>query len=242
LNSTRIRTSVKSKDHDAAIPLYTTGLAQPEKHQFKPDREEGNTLKTISEARNLVAQVEVEEVFPQSFGIYDLGEFLSAIDLATTPELTFKDQYVVITDGSGRINIKYFFSNPQHLKGAAMDKVPHLPATNVEFTLDHNTAQGLKRAGSALGHEEIVITGNGKVITLSVMDKENSTSNSYSVDVPGSSDTTDFSFVLNMGNLRMLPADYKVCISSRLISSFESINLERPITYWIALEKSSRYN
>ena len=40
---------------------------------------EGNTLKTISVARNVLSQVTVEESFPQGFGIYDLNEFLNSL-------------------------------------------------------------------------------------------------------------------------------------------------------------------
>jgi hypothetical protein len=37
----------------------------------------------------------------------------------------------------------------------------------------------------------------------------------------------------------MLPGDYKVSISSRLISNWKNNNI--PVEYFIALEKSSKY-
>jgi hypothetical protein len=42
-----------------------------------------------------------------------------------------------------------------------------------------------------------------------------------------------------IGNLKMLPGDYTVSISSKLISHFKNANL--PVEYWIALEKTSTF-
>ena len=41
---------------------------------------EGYTLQTIAEAKNLLAKAEVVENFPKGFGIYDLSEFLGVLN------------------------------------------------------------------------------------------------------------------------------------------------------------------
>ena len=41
--------------------------------------EEGNTVKTISEAKNVMSTAAIVEEFPQTFGIYDLNEFLGVL-------------------------------------------------------------------------------------------------------------------------------------------------------------------
>ena len=41
----------------------------------------GSNLKTISEARNVVATAEVTEEFTKDFGIYDLNEFIGVMGL-----------------------------------------------------------------------------------------------------------------------------------------------------------------
>ena len=38
----------------------------------------GNTLRTVSVQKNILAQTDIEETFPQDFAIYDLSRFLSA--------------------------------------------------------------------------------------------------------------------------------------------------------------------
>ena len=200
----------------------------------------GNTIMTMSDAKNILAQVSVSEDFPQEFGIYDLNEFLSVIGLFETSNLKFEESNIIVSDTSGRSKIKYFYSDIEML--TTPTKALTMPSTDVSFILDNNTLNNLKRAAAALGHSEVSITGGNNLITLTVVDNENTTSNSYSIDVDGSYNSEDFNFILNINNLRMIPGDYQVDISSKLISQFTNTSEEQPIKYWVALEKTSTYN
>ena len=200
----------------------------------------GNTIMTMSEAKNVLSSAIVDETFPQEFGIYDLSEFLSVLGLVDQPKITFKDTHAVIGDQSGRASIKYFFSDVDML--TTPKNIINMPSADVKFTLDQGTLNNLKRAASALGHSVMSITGSGGIITLSIIDTENSTSNAYSIDVAGDHESDDFNFILNISNLKMIPANYHVEISSKLISQFTSTNLDKEIVYWVALEKTSSYN
>ena len=199
----------------------------------------GNRLSTIADGLNIIATTEVDETFPMLIGIYDLGEFLTILDLVSEPQISFNEKFATISDLAGRVKIKYFFSSPENL--TQPKKLIEMPPAEVKFSLDLATLNSLKRAASALQLTTVSITGSDKMITLSVVDAENSTSNQFSVDVPGSAQSNDFCFIFDISNLRVIPADYEVEISSRRISSFKSTNLEKQMTYWIALEKSSRY-
>ena len=44
---------------------------------------------------------------------------------------------------------------------------------------------------------------------------------------------------MNINNLKLIGGDYKVDVSSRLISQFKNQDVD--VTYYIALEKSSTY-
>ena len=46
---------------------------------------QGTTIKTISEARNVLAAANVTEEFSNEFGIYDLSEFIGVLGLVDTP-------------------------------------------------------------------------------------------------------------------------------------------------------------
>jgi len=203
---------------------------------FRP----GNVIMTMSEAKNILSQATVPEAFANEFGIYDLPEFLSAMNLVDGPNLKFAPDHAIITDNSGRASIKYFFSDPDMLTSPT--KGITMPAADVTFTLEESTLNNLKRASAALGHSELAITPSGGAVRLSIVDNANTTSNVYSVDVDGSYSVEDFKFIIGIGNLRMIPADYKVEISSKLISQFTSTDDEKDLKYWVALEKSSTFN
>ena len=199
---------------------------------------QGNALKTISEAKNLLASASILEDIPIDFGIYDLNQFLNVLSLVDTPRLTFKDDYVIIGDSTGRTEIKYFYSDMDMLTSPSKDIV--MPSTEVKFVLDNETLNKIKRAASALEHTAVAISSNSGVIRLSVIDPENATSNTFSIDVDGEfpADAT-FNFILSTNNLKILPGDYEVEISSKLITQFSHKSLD--VKYWIALEKSSTF-
>lgn len=198
---------------------------------------QGNTLKTISEARNVLATAVVDAEFPQDVGIYDLNEFIGVLGLVDTPRLNFEDEYVKIGDSSGRSKIKYFFSPEETLTFPQKDIT--MPSADVKFTLDNDTLNKLKRAASTLGHDEVSISGKGNVLSLSVVESQNSTSNAFSIDIDGDFEEATFNFILNIANLKILPGDYDVSISSKLISNFSHKELD--LNYWIALEKTSNF-
>jgi len=199
---------------------------------------EGKTVKTISEARNVLATANVTEEFPKDFGVYDLNEFISVLGLVDKPRLTFQDEHVIVGDSSGRSKVKYFFSPEETLTTPSKDI--KMPEPDVKFELTADTLSKLKRAASALGHTEFSMTASNGALSLSVVDNQNSTSNAFSIDVHATSiPDTAFNFVMSIANLKIIAGDYDVGISSKLISEFKHKELD--VTYWIALEKSSHY-
>jgi hypothetical protein len=200
--------------------------------------QEGNTIKTISEARNIISTAVVTESFPQKFGIYDLNEFIGVLGLVDGPTLKFTEDFVTVGDSTGRSKVKYFFSPEETLTSPQKDI--NMPDADVRFTLDNDTLNKLKRAASTLGHTEVSITPDASgVLSLSVVDNANSTSNTYSIDIDGEYSAEGFNFVLSIANLKILPGDYEVSISSKLISEFKHKELN--VRYWIALEKTSNF-
>jgi len=199
---------------------------------------QGNAIRTMSEARNVLATAYVDQDFPQQFGIYDLKEFIGVLSLVDKPNLKFADEHVTVGDSSGRSKVRYFFSPEETLTTPQKDI--NMPECEVKFTLDTDTLNKLKGAASTLGHDEVSITPGDGVLTLSVLDKDNSTSNTYSIDVPFDvKPDGGFNLIMSISNLRLIPGNYEVSISSKLISEFK--NKEVNVTYWIALEKSSTF-
>ena len=199
---------------------------------------EGNTLKTISVARNVLSQTTVEESFPQSFGIYDLNEFLSVLSLVNKPRLKFETDYVVVGDSTGRSEVKYFYSDPDMLTSPAQDIV--MPEAEVKFVIVTGTLSRVRKASAALGHNEMTITPTTGAVRLTIVDPKDSTSNAFSIDVEGEyPEDVDFNFVVNVNNIKVVNEDFTVSVSKKLISQWKS--QQSAIEYFIAFEKSSTY-
>jgi hypothetical protein len=193
----------------------------------------GNTIRTISVAENILAEADVEETFPKNFSIYDLNEFLGGMSLMRGADMEFgSDHYVKIKNN--RSAIKYFFADSSLIKQAP-DQGIKVPSADVNFVLSESDIQSLTRAAAVYQLPDFSVIGDGTDVTVVVRDKENDTSNTFSINVG----QTDDEFVLNMKveNLKLIKGDYDVVMSKRLISRFTNKSI--PVTYWIALEPDS---
>jgi|TARA_B100001063_G_C16673066_1_gene507494 hypothetical protein len=193
----------------------------------------GNTIRTISVAENILAEADVEETFPKNFSIYDLNEFLGGMSLMRGADMEFgSDHYVKIKNN--RSAIKYFFADSSLIKQAP-DQGIKVPSADVNFVLSESDIQSLTRAAAVYQLPDFSVIGDSTDVTVVVRDKENDTSNTFSINVG----KTDDEFVLNMKveNLKLIKGDYDVVMSKRLISRFTNKSI--PVTYWIALEPDS---
>lgn len=191
----------------------------------------GNKLATISAQKNVMADAVVTETFPD-FGIYDLNEFLGAMSLFEDPELTFNDKWVTIEQGGN--SIKYFAAEASVL--TAPQKAITFPDAEIEFNMSANMLSMIQRTASVLRAADVSIVGDGSTMTVVVGDKKNATGNSYNSNV-GSTDKK-FKVNLKVENLKMLPGDYTVSISSKKISRFKGAG---DLVYYVAVEADSSF-
>ena len=191
----------------------------------------GNKLATISAQKNVMADAVVTEIFPD-FGIYDLNEFLGAMSLFEDPELTFNDKWVTIEQGGN--SIKYFAAEASVL--TAPQKAITFPDAEIEFNMSANMLSMIQRTASVLRASDVSIVGDGSTISVVVGDKKNATGNSYNSSV-GSTDKK-FKVNLKVENLKMIPGDYAVSVSSKKISRFKGAG---DLVYYVAVEADSSF-
>ena len=192
----------------------------------------GNKLATISAQKNVMADATVGETFPD-FAIYDLNEFLGAMSLFDDLDLNFQDKHVSISQGS--MKIKFFAADPSVL--TAPQKSITFPEAEINFDISADKLSMIQRTASVLRAADVSIVGDGSTITIVVGDKKNATGNSFSEPV-GSTDKT-FKVNLKVENLKMLPGDYNVSISSKKISRFKSTSSD--LVYYVAVEADSTF-
>ena len=195
---------------------------------------QGNKLRTISVAKNILAEAEIKEDFPRDFAIYDLNQFLNGLSLHQDPDLDFnQDSYLSIKEGKRRV--KYFFADPNVI--IAPPEEITLPSQDVCFQLDSVTLEKLTKAAAVYQLPDMSAIGENGVIKLVVRDKKNDTSNEYAIVVGETSD--DFEFNFKVENIKIIPGAYEVVVSSKLLSQFT--NTQHNLKYYIALEPDSTF-
>tara|TARA_B100000131_G_scaffold317893_1_gene360736 strand:- start:459 stop:1127 length:669 start_codon:yes stop_codon:yes gene_type:complete len=197
---------------------------------------EGTQLRTISVAKNILAEANVEEDFPREFGIYDLNQFLNALKfLHQDADLDFSpDSYLSIKEGNRRS--KYFYADPAVIISPP-EKDITLPSEDVHFKLETTSLDKLLKAAGIYQLPDLSVIGEAGVVKLVVRDKKNDTSNQFTV-VVGETDK-EFTFNFKVENIKIIPGDYDVVVSSKLLSKFS--NSTYNLKYYIALEPDSTF-
>ena len=194
----------------------------------------GSTVRTISNAENILAKFTGEEVFPTDFAIYDLSQFLSGISLFNDPQLEFTSSDFVSIRG-GRQSAKYYFSDPEITLKSAPEKNVNFPGADLQFNLTGDDLIALQKASAVYGLPDLTFQSEEGLDTIKIIlrDKENDTSNTYDLTVGGCS-TGTYSLDVKIDNIRLLPGDYTVKVSKHLISEWTNTNVD--LTYYVALE------
>ena len=175
---------------------------------------QGNSLRTISVMKNILAEATIEEDIPKDFGVYDLNQFLNALSLHQRPELDFKnDGYTVISEDKARS--KYFFADPNVIVSPPEKEIT-LPTEDVCFQLSTVQLDKLIKAAAVYQVPDLSVIGKDGSISIVVRDKKNDTSNHFSVTVGET--INDFVFNFKVENIKILPGSYNVVVSSKLLS------------------------
>jgi hypothetical protein len=191
---------------------------------------EGNVIRTMSVMKNIFATAIVADEFPREFAVYDLGEFLSTVSLFSDPELQFKDEHFVISEGNTKV--KYFYSNPSVVVSPPNKSIA-MPEPDATFAITKTQFEQLLKAAAVMRLKDFAVNEKG----LKVFNR-NSVGNQYTVETSVESSEDEFEYILKVENLKMIPADYQVAITKKGIAQFKaSATKDTPeLEYFIALE------
>ena len=196
---------------------------------------QGTKLRTISVAKNILAEADIKEEFPRDFAVYDLNQFLNGLSLHQDPDLDFTEtSYLSIREGKRRV--KYFYADPNVIISPPEKEIT-LPSEDVTFQLDTTSLEKLLKAAAVYQLPDFSAIGEAGVIKLVVRDKKNDTSNEYAI-VVGETDK-EFCFNFKVENIKIIPGAYDVVVSSKLLSQFT--NTQYNLKYYIALEPDSTF-
>ena len=196
---------------------------------------QGTKLRTISVAKNILAEAEIDEEFPRDVALYDLNQLLNILSTYPDPNLDFKEEsYLAYREGNRRG--KYFYSDPAVIISPP-EKDITLPTQDVCFQLEHSVLSQVLKAAAVLQLPDLSVVGGAGVVKLVVRDKKNDTSHAEEF-VVGETDK-EFTFNFKIENIKIIPGAYDVVVSSKLLSKFT--NAKYNLTYYIALEPDSTF-
>ena len=199
----------------------------------------GNILRTVSVQKNILAQAELEEDFPQDFAIYELNRFLGAVSLFNDPEFRFNGSSANI--GTNTHSVDYVYCDPSMIV-TPPEKNITFPDPEVKFTLSQDALSQIMKASNVLGTPEIAVEGGpapADSIRIKALDVNNDSTDTFKIVLEESHSGDKFRFVFKTENMKMVPGNYDVEISSKGISHFTMQG--QKLQYWIATEASSTF-
>lgn len=192
----------------------------------------GNTLKTVTPEKTLIASATISDEIPAQACIYDLSRFLSILSIFKDPDVEFHDKHFMITDGKQRT--KYVFADISMIH-AAPEKDIQIPSADVVVDVSWNDMQSVMKAAGVLQFSEIAFVGEGGKIYLKAIDTNSPNADDFGVEIGDTSD--EFKIVIKSDNLKLLPQDYTVTLCAKGISEFKG----KEATYFVAIDTKSTY-
>ena len=194
----------------------------------------GNEIKTISPMKNIFGKATISDNFTNEFSVYDLPEFLATVSLlGKDAEFDFGEKSVNISGGGASATYNYADAS---MIISPPEKELTMPNPEVVFDIDDNLLSKLKKASAVLSLPDLVLESNGTVVTLTVKDKKNPSSNQFS-EVIMDGDGQTYAMNFKMENIKIVNDEYTVYVSSKGLSQF--VAKTKGLEYFIALEPDS---
>jgi|TARA_R110002167_G_scaffold58475_2_gene165656 hypothetical protein len=192
---------------------------------FKP----GSTIRTISPQKTVMAAATIGETVEQQAGVYDLSRFLSTLALFENPEVVFGTDRFTIKGGKSELRYTY---TSESLIVTPPEKDIVVPDPEVSINITWQAIDNVLRAAGVLQLPEIAFIGDGNSVTISAVDSKTSTADNYNTVVAEGVNTEPFNMIIKTDNLKLVPTDYEVTLSSKGMAHFKSDKVQ----YWIAIE------
>lgn len=195
---------------------------------FKP----GNTIRTISPQKTVMAVAKIDDEIPSDACVYDMSRFLSICSLYKEPEIEFNSNHFTISEGKRKT--KYVFADTSMVI-VPPEKDINLPSEDVKVRISWDDLQSVIKASGVLQLPEIAFVGDEGKCSLQAIDSDNPSSDTFGIELGDTDDA--FQLIIKTENLKLMPQDYEVTLSSKGISKFES----EKVSYYVAIESKSKY-
>lgn len=195
-------------------------------------------LRSMNEARTQVAFIQIAEKLPRDFCVYDLGEFITVLNVIESPVLDFSnDKFVLVKSEAGTQKLRYTDGQPD-LVTSYTDKDFKLPSLDVTLAVSGAQLKSARSAAEALKLPYVGFKGVDGKVFLSAFAKNNgdgNETNSYSIEIGETTETFDLFYKVEL--LSILDGDCTFEISKKKISKIEN----GKANFFIALDAGSSF-
>jgi hypothetical protein len=192
----------------------------------------GNIQKTISPEQTILVEAHLEDDFPDTFGVYDLNQFLGNVGALNGPELEFTSDVVKMNDGE--IELNYHACSPNLIISPPDGKDLVMKNPDLSFTLSQASLNKILKIGAMNNLPNISIIGNKDGLFVRSHELKNDTSNFANMRI-SDHNGEDFIVTFKTENLRLIPDNYDVQIKIGGFSCWT--NTSKTLKYFIAMEK-----
>lgn len=203
----------------------------------------GNTILTRSVTGASYGESEINDDIDIEAAIYDLNGFLSILGLTSdSAEVSLSDDETTLVIRDQRSTIHWPVADPSTIVFPAK-KIP-FPVANVIFDLKGEDLQQLMRVSRGMQIDTLVIRSkDGKIVIdgHNQLEDKDLVRTIYSLVVGDYDAPEQFKFIINMSNMKMIPADYRVMMwakGNKFATKFEGTQA----SYVIAMEEGSSHD
>lgn len=188
----------------------------------------GNEIRSMAVTHNIIGIFKCEEEFSSDFAVADVKKFLLATEMVPDANLDFDEHSVQLSDNKSNLKVQYFFCDPSLV--VFPEKEPKIEKIDATFEISEDQLKKVMTAASSLELPDLVFSGDGEKISVSVFKSKLDTSNKLEIVLCESSEKFNHRFIVD--RLKMVPGNYVVSLTE-CFGKFEHKDMD--LTYFIAM-------
>jgi|TARA_R110000803_G_scaffold42264_10_gene90786 hypothetical protein len=192
---------------------------------------EGQTIRTISPQKNVLAQAVTDEPITDSMCLYDINQFLNIVESIDDCVINVNSSKAILSNPQNTQNSTVFFADPSVI---VTPPEKNINVKNEQFTFNLSDKELVKilRMASLCNAEELILQQrNDGTVLCKVTNTANPTSNDFSLVVEATNSTgeTELPATLEVTKLNFIKDTYEVHVYEKIVHFQGSI-----AEYWIA--------
>ena len=194
----------------------------------------GKVLKTISQGKGILATATLNDEFVDDFCVNDLNQFLVVYNLNKDTEINLTEKDIIFKSGRSKTNYRKTEKNNCVLPP---EKDLSLPSVDLDIVISDADLAGILKSAAVLKSSHIAVETDksNKKVVLTACDPSDDSAHINSIDLGDNSTDKEFTYVFSVENMKMIPGEYRLQVSSKGLASFKNTKVD--IQYFLAMEK-----